>query len=199
MRIVKNKITLFILSLLLVFLPFISGTFAQSTLTMQDCQNTSHPEYGSQECIKVLLGTNEINPPYWRPVDITSWISYGFQFLLGIVVLLVVFRIVMAGIGIANAKEDADKRKEGFKKLLNAVIGLIVAFSALAITRIVTDAMGINVNERFLRTCIEVLRDVGPNSPVYERCRRIEARHPQRFAEPDPCKRAPKPGETVAC
>jgi amino acid transporter len=60
-----------------------------------------------------------------------------FKILLAVAILWVVFNIVMAGIKIAGAKEDADKRKEGLKSIVNAAIGLVVALSAFLITNTV--------------------------------------------------------------
>jgi hypothetical protein len=48
----------------------------------------------------------------------------------------------MAGIKIAGAKEDADKRKEGLKSIVNAAIGLVVAISAFAIVNTITSQFG---------------------------------------------------------
>jgi uncharacterized protein YacL len=75
--------------------------------------------------------------------------TIAVQLLLAAMILLVVYRIVVAGIKIANAKEEADKRKEGFKSIANAGIGLVIVlssygFSAAILRYLATEIPNIN-------------------------------------------------------
>lgn len=66
-------------------------------------------------------------------LDLQSIVVLVFRILLSVAVLWVVYNIVLAGIKIAGAKDDADKRKNGLKSIVNAAIGLVVALAAFAI------------------------------------------------------------------
>ena len=67
-------------------------------------------------------------------LNIGSLIVAAFSLLLAAAVLWVIYNIVVAGIKIAGAKEDAEKRKNGLKSIVNAGLGLVVALGAFAIT-----------------------------------------------------------------
>lgn len=60
-------------------------------------------------------------------------IQLVFQVLLGSTIIYVVFRIIISGIMIANAKDDTDKRKEGFQSILSALLGFIIMLSSSGI------------------------------------------------------------------
>lgn len=79
--------------------------------------------------------------------DVNSVITLVFQFVIGAAVLWVVWNIVLAGIKIAGAKEDADKRKEGIQAVINALIGLVVALLAWGVVVIVANTVGGNIRE----------------------------------------------------
>lgn len=108
--------------------------------------NTPNPDYNLTECVNYRLGfckdnlKNVTNILPERKPD--QYLFVVFSILLVIVFVIVVFRIVQSGISIANAKEDSDKRKEGFQKVLNAVIGLIIGFSAYGIAIVVLNISG---------------------------------------------------------
>jgi amino acid transporter len=70
-------------------------------------------------------------------LDVQSIIDLVFRILLAVAVLWVVYNIVLAGIKIAGAKDDADKRKNGLKSIINAALGLVVALAALPIVNTV--------------------------------------------------------------
>jgi hypothetical protein len=82
----------------------------------------------------------------------------------------------MAGMTIANAKDDAEKRTEGFKKLLNAAIGLVVAFSALGITELIKNAFTNKRDQELLIEC-KKLEDREANVKVIERCKELEKQY----------------------
>lgn len=83
-------------------------------------------------------------------LNINSIVVTGFKLILAIAVIWVVYNIVVAGIKIAGAKDDADKRKNGLKSIVNAAIGLVVALSAFAIVNTVqnqiTGRVDTNIN-----------------------------------------------------
>jgi hypothetical protein len=87
-------------------------------------------------------------------LDFQSVITIVFQILLAAAILWVVYNIVLAGIKIAGAKEDADKRKEGLKSIVNAAIGLVVALSAFAIVQIVQRQLTGSSNAQLGTPCI---------------------------------------------
>jgi hypothetical protein len=70
-------------------------------------------------------------------LDLQSIVVLVFRILLAVAVLWVVYNIVLAGIKIAGAKDDADKRKNGLKSIVNAALGLVVALAAFAIVNTV--------------------------------------------------------------
>mgnify|MGYP005849116041 CR=1 FL=1 len=75
-------------------------------------------------------------------IDPSSIITLVFRIILYAAVLWTVWNVVLAGIKIAGAKEDADKRKEGIQAVINAVIGLVVALLAFGIVTTVTRQIG---------------------------------------------------------
>lgn len=74
-------------------------------------------------------------------IDINSIITLVFRIILYAAVLWTVWNVVLAGLKIAGAKEDADKRKEGIQAVINAVIGLVVALLAFGIVATVTNTL----------------------------------------------------------
>jgi hypothetical protein len=77
-------------------------------------------------------------------IDITSIVALVFRIILYAAVLWTIWNIVLAGIKIAGAKEDADKRKEGIQAVINAVIGLVVALLAFGIVSTVLGSFNAN-------------------------------------------------------
>ena len=134
-------------------------------------------QYQSATCVQQRLGLDEINTEgiliKTHPV---TYLVYIFRFFLFIVTCIVVFRNVMAGMTIANAKDDAEKRTEGFKKLLNAAIGLVVAFSALGITELIKNAFTTRRDQQLLIEC-KKLEDREANAKVVERCKELEKQY----------------------
>lgn len=79
-------------------------------------------------------------------IDIGSFIGLVFQVVLYAALLWTVWNVVLAGIGIAGAKEDGEKRKKGIQAVINAVIGLVVALLAFGIVNTVTGLLGANID-----------------------------------------------------
>lgn len=75
-------------------------------------------------------------------IDVASIVTLVFRIILYAAVLWTVWNVVLAGLKIAGAKEDADKRKEGIQAVINAVIGLVVALLAFGIVATVTSTIG---------------------------------------------------------
>lgn len=75
-------------------------------------------------------------------INVSSIVQLAFRIILYAAVLWTVWNVVLAGIKIAGAKEDADKRKEGIQAVINAVIGLVVALLAFGIVTTVTKNIG---------------------------------------------------------
>ncbi len=78
------------------------------------------------------FGQNQIFGPEGT-INPQAIVRLVFQVLLAAAILWVVYNIVLAGLKIAGAKDDAEKRKNGLKSIVNAAIGLVVALSAFAI------------------------------------------------------------------
>jgi hypothetical protein len=74
-------------------------------------------------------------------IDLVSIVTLVFRIILYAALLWTVWNIVLAGLKIAGAKEDADKRKEGIQAVINAVIGLVVALLAFGIVLTVTNTL----------------------------------------------------------
>jgi hypothetical protein len=135
-----------------------------------ECDNPQSECYGSRACIKQKLGLDNIDESIFVKANPISAIVVFFQILLAVVIILVVYRIVVAGMTIANAGDDADKRKAGFVKMINAIIGLIVAFSSLGITMLINSAFGIKVDEGILTECANIAVQQGTDSAAYTAC-----------------------------
>lgn len=75
-------------------------------------------------------------------ISVTSIVTLVFRIILYAAILWTVWNVVLAGIKIAGAKEDADKRKEGIQAVINAVIGLVVALLAFGIVTTVVNQVG---------------------------------------------------------
>jgi hypothetical protein len=153
------------------------GDSASCKTYCNDAANSSESSYSSSACVQSRLGLDEINTEgiliKTHPV---TYLVYIFRFFLFIVTCVVVFRNVMAGMTIANAKDDAEKRTEGFKKLLNAAIGLVVAFSALGITELIKNAFTNKRDQELLIEC-KKLEDREANVKVIERCKELEKQY----------------------
>lgn len=142
------------------------------------CDDPRNPNYASEACVRQQLGLDQIkSPTFLNPADPRSIVTVLFQLILGIVVILVVYRIVVSGMMIANAKEDADKRKDGLKSVMNAVIGLVIAFSAYGITLLVLQAFGVKPDELSFLDCQQLI-DQGAAPEVITRCQEIQNGNP---------------------
>lgn len=123
-----NKLANKLLGLVMVFMmtwTMVAGTSVASAQTNVLC--AAFPCNG-------ILGPN-------GSIDITSIITLVFRIILYAAVLWTVWNVVLAGLKIAGAKEDADKRKEGIQAVINAVIGLVVALLAFGIVATVTNTL----------------------------------------------------------
>jgi hypothetical protein len=135
------------------------------------CGDSSAPIYNTTECIKVLLGVSEIDTSgLLVKRNPTEFIATIIKVLLAIVMVIVIFRIVLAGISIANAKEDGDKRKEGFQKVVNAMLGLIISLSAFGLTQVVQNALTSNVSDGDLLLDCKSLDPKVYSAAVIQRC-----------------------------
>jgi hypothetical protein len=165
-----------LLQLLLITGIFVSVFFRLVVVpaAAQNSINCTGNNKFTSECIKQNLGLEEIETQgiliERNPVDLMVII---FQTVLGLAVALVVFRIVMAGMKIANAKEDPDKRNEGLKMLMNAVIGLVVAISAYGITTLVRNTFGGKAEYEKLLVQCQDLEQYASDPDIVERCNRI--------------------------
>lgn len=170
----KNKLLkllfTFVILLSFVGVPALAGGGKPST-NNPACNDPNSAVYGSQECIRQKLGLDTVNTDgFFARTNPLDYIILAFQILLAIVILIVVYRIVVAGITIANAKEDADKRKEGFVKMLNAVIGLVVALSSYGIVMAINNAFGVKIDSGVLSQCADLAIQYGDNSQQYKDC-----------------------------
>lgn len=71
-------------------------------------------------------------------LDMQNVVNIGFRLLIAGVIAWVVYNIVLAGMKIAGAKDDPEKRKKGLQSIINASLGLIVALAAFAIVNTLT-------------------------------------------------------------
>ena len=111
------------------------SAFAQTT-------NTTGTGATDTECSSALGRVFGCDGLIGGTINLQSIIAFVFRILLIAAILWVVYNIVMAGMKIAGAREDADKRKEGLKSVVNAAIGLVVSLSAFAITNTVAKQVG---------------------------------------------------------
>ena len=98
-------------------------------------------------------------------INVSSIVQLVFRIILYAAVLWTVWNVVLAGIKIAGAKEDADKRKEGIQAVINAVIGLVVALLAFGIVTTVTRNIGASNVEITSTPCTAKNTGVPANSP----------------------------------
>lgn len=94
-------------------------------------------------------------------INVESIVTLVFRIVLYAAVLWTVWNVVLAGIKIAGAKEDADKRKEGIQAVINAVIGLVVALLAFGIVTTVTRQIGANPINITTTPCTAPDKDTG--------------------------------------
>lgn len=149
------------------------GLFILSPLSAQTgpCYTQNSPEYYTAACIAERAELNKIdeNNDVLIKRNPVEYLALVFEVFLAIVILVVVFRIVMAGIGIAGAKEDAEKRMEGFKSLLNASIGLIIAISAFVVTVYLAGLLGQDSSTDLI-DCNNIPTTIPANSPLLDHC-----------------------------
>jgi amino acid transporter len=132
----KKIVNTIIVALVAVFGLF--SLFTGVSRATGPCFDTEAAQYTSTECVKERFGLNKIDPQNLLVKrDPMSYVVVAFRIILGVAVLLTIFRIVIAGLKITNSKDDADKRKEGFKTVGWAIAGMVIALSALGLTYLV--------------------------------------------------------------
>jgi membrane associated rhomboid family serine protease len=131
-----NKLSGVALALGVAVTSLSGSAFAQTTTTGSGSTATS------AECAGALGKVFGCDGLIGGTINLQSIIAFVFRILLIAAILWVVYNIVMAGMKIAGAREDADKRKEGLKSVVNAAIGLVVSLSAFAITNTVAKQVG---------------------------------------------------------
>ncbi len=111
---------------------------------------------GAQSAFESVFPTSFLNNGKF---DLESLVRLVFQIILYAAILWTVWNVVLAGIKIAGAKEDADKRKEGIQAVINAVIGMVVALLAFGIVSTVAGLLGTNIKKFELSTTPCVTKD----------------------------------------
>jgi hypothetical protein len=166
--------TLYKYIFVIVLTAFLGFGLASTPTRAATCPETLREDpaaFNSPDCVAERLGLKEVdNKSVFVKQNPVYFIANIFMFLIAIVIFIVVARIVFAGITIANAKEDPEQRTEGFKKALNAIIGLIVALSSLGITTIIQNTFGGEINPELFKDC-EALVDYPEE--VIQRCREL--------------------------
>ncbi len=111
------------------------STGGSSSITTQGCSDPFSSNYTSQACVKERIGASDLKVGEILVArDPNSLIIVAFRVFLGIVVAITVVRIVIIGIKIAGAREDADKIKEQFQALVWTIVGMVIALGAVGIT-----------------------------------------------------------------
>jgi hypothetical protein len=85
-----------------------------------------------------------------------TYINVAYAFWIVIIVVLVIARVAFAGFGLAQSKEDAEKRKENFRKIANAVLGLVVGVGAPGITFIALSILGLEPPDQEYLDCTQL-------------------------------------------
>jgi len=123
----------------LIMLAATAGTTFLSTAFI----NTASAACDPNSALGMAFGCDGI---FSGEINLKSIIALIFRILVVAAILWVVYNMVVAGITIAGAKEDADKRKNGLKSIINACIGLVVCLSSYAITNTVQKQLGTDVD-----------------------------------------------------
>jgi hypothetical protein len=71
-----------------------------------------------------------------QPLTIETLVTLIFKIALYVAMFWLVLNIMLIGVKIAGAGDDADKRKEVLQSAINAVIGLVIALLSLGIVNI---------------------------------------------------------------
>lgn len=144
-----NKIFNFILATSMAFMVFTAAGTAQAA----DCKDsTLGAVFGCEGIFDQSGGLN-----------IPSIVQMVFNVILYAAILWTVWNVVLAGIKIAGAKEDADKRKEGIQSVINAIIGLVVALLAFGIVNTVTKNIGVTTLEVNSTPCTATNEETADN------------------------------------
>lgn len=99
------------------------------------CDDPQSPDYNSTDCVLKKIDIGGVGLDKLITIrDPNNLVIFVFQMLLAITILIVVGRIVIIGIKIAGAGDDADKRKEQFTALIFTLVGLVVALMAFGLT-----------------------------------------------------------------
>jgi membrane-associated HD superfamily phosphohydrolase len=125
------------MAVLIFFLVVFAVVFSLSTVAYAQNANNS---CGSDP-LSAAFGCNSIINS-GRGIDIGSIITLFFRGLLIASGVWTVWYFALAGFKIGSAKEDANKRQEGIKAAVNAVLGLVVALLSFGTTSLITGAVG---------------------------------------------------------
>ncbi len=137
------------------FLMVCAAPFFTSPAKANHCGQTI-----TQDCVLEDLGIKEIKTEnILIKRNPTNFIVLIFRVLLAVAIIVVVYRIVIAGIKIGGAKDDADKRKEQFKQIIFNLFGLFLAFSALALSVVFVNIAGGTVPDQIINC-----QDLPPNA-----------------------------------
>jgi hypothetical protein len=108
---------------------------------LADCITPGTAGYSSVACVNQRLGFDAATLTNASALLIKrnpmSYVIVAFRIVLAVAVLITVFRIVLAGIKVSNSQDDADKRKEGLQTAMYALVGMVLALSALGLTFVV--------------------------------------------------------------
>lgn len=153
----------------LVVLFMLAVVPVQAQYNSTTCNDPSSSVYSSEQCLPYQLGLEDINDEALIKRNPAQLITTVVQFFLAIVIIVVIFRLVIVGLGVANAKADADARKEQITKAINSLIGLVVAFSVFGLSIVINNALGQdNVGE--IVDCSDIPATVPTTSPLWTRC-----------------------------
>jgi len=139
-----------------------------------DCSDRNSSIYNSDACIRQRLGFQNIDTNHIlverNPTDL---ITITFRLLLAIVVIIVVGRLALSGMSVANAKEDSDKRSDAMKKVSNSLVGMIVTLSSLGLTNFLQTNFGGGSDREILKKCEALELDNYPEE-IVQRCNNLK-------------------------
>lgn len=84
----------------------------------------------------------------WAPTstpDMNELVSRIIDLILLVVVIAAVIYIMFAGIQYVTSAGDAAKAKTAMASITNAIIGLIVAFSAYVLVKLIASKLGVTI------------------------------------------------------
>lgn len=132
---------------------FVAGALTHSSVSAQACDTT--------DCFIQKLELNQVNTDeIFIKRGPQTYINLAYAFWVVIIVVLVIARIALAGLGIAQSKEDAEKRKENFRKVVNALLGMIVGIGAPGIAFLGLSIIGIDPPEQEYLDCTQLTGDL---------------------------------------